>query len=75
MPCGPSPNVNAGTKRLLLQALYVVSNRLDLIVGQPGDRLFMRHLAGIVSFAKQQHDVVLAQFGRLQGRPQSCLQL
>ena len=56
-------------RRTLLEALNIVRDGLDLIIGQTGHRFLMRHLSGIVALAEQQHNVVLAQFGGLQGRP------
>src|SRR5437868_15315467 len=54
---------------VLLQALYVMSNRLDLVVAQPTNRFFVGTLARILAFAQEHDNVVLAQLGRLQVGP------
>jgi hypothetical protein len=59
-PCSFAPN------RPLFQALDVVRDGLDLIVCQARHRFLVRHFPGIVPLAKQQHNVILAQFGGFQ---------
>jgi hypothetical protein len=49
--------------RTLLQALYVLRDGFDLIVGQTAYRLLMRHLAGIIPLAEKRDNVIFAQLG------------